>query len=243
MTAFEALQKKYEWEASLNNMREHLEELESAIPELKARQREAQVAVAEASGGFQRFWKRLSGKETDEEQAALDRAARAAAAELERAQRERKSLKDQIAAAEAEWEALGQKQELMDQLAPEERDHFLRLEASICAEGALHYLRECRKELEQAQYYARNPMMAVNDGYRENTHKANAGALADQCREKLERIHSCGFDFEIHPYIRNPMGYIVTAMRYGDQDQMNKAQKGIRDTEKALKELLLQLTE
>jgi len=242
MTAYETLQKKYELEASLNNMREHLSEAKATLPELKHQKRQADDALLNAGGGLKQFWNRLSGKD-DSQREDLERAVRMAASALETAQRECAALEQKIAAAQAESDALGEKQALMEALSGEEKDHFLRLEASLCAEAALHHLRKCRKELEQAQYYARNAMMTINDGYRENTHKAAAGALADKCREKLEQIRHCGFDLPIHPYIQNPMGYIVTAMRYGDQDQMNKAQKGIKDTETTLKELLLQLTE
>lgn len=242
MTAYEALQKKYELEASLNNMREHLSEVKATLPELKYRKRQAEDALLSAGGGLKQFFNRLSGKD-DSQRENLERAVRMAASALETTQRECSALEHKLAAAQTEWEALGEKQVLMEALSGEEKDHFLRLEASLCAETALHHLRKCRKELEQAQYFARNPMMAVNDGYRENTHKENAGTLADQCREKLEQIHRCGFDFPIHPYIQNPMGYIVSAQRYGDQDKMNAAQKGIKETESALKELLLQLTE
>ena len=242
MTAYETLQKKYELEASLNAMAEQLEELKAELPQLKANHREAQAAALEADSGLRRFLDRLSGK-GEENRENLDRAARAAAGALERAQREKRAAEENLLRAQQEYEALGEKEALTAQLTEGEREHFLRLEASLRAEQALHFLRKCRKELEQAQYYARNPMMTINDGYRENTHKAAAGALADKCREQLEQIHHCGFAFPIHPYIQNPMGYIVTAMRYGDQDQMNKAQKGIKETETTLKELLLQLTE
>ena len=241
MNAYEALQKQYELEASLTAAREQLEERKETLPQLKARKREADVAALEASGGLKQLLRRLSGKEN--ETYLLEQEARKAQAELDTALREKNSLEDSIAAMEAEQAALGEKEALFDALTREEQDHFLRLEASLLAEDALHLLRKCRKELEQAQYFARNPMMQVGGGYQENTHKANAGALADKCREKLDGICACGFDFPIHPYLQNPMGYIVTARRYGDQDQMNKAQKGIRQTEIALKELLLQLTE
>ncbi len=242
MTAFDALQKKYELEASLNNMREHLDEVQSSLPELKYQKRLVEDAALNARGGLKQLLNRLRGKE-DASSEAMERSIRTAAAALEAAQRDRAALEHNIAVAQEEWESLGEKQALMEALSQGEKDHFLRLEASLCAETALHHLRKCRKELEQAQYYARNPMMAVNDGYQENLHKANAGALAGKCREKLEQIHRCGFAFPIHPYIQNPMGYIVSAQRYGDQDKMNAAQKGIKETEAALKELLLQLTE
>ena len=241
MNAYEALQKQYELEASLTAAREQLEERKETLPQLKARKREADVAALEASGGLKQLLRRLSGKE--DETYLLEQEARKAQAELDTALREKKSLEDSIAAMEAEQAELGEKEALFGALTREEKDHFLRLEASLLAEQALHSLRKCRKELEQAQYFARNPMMQVGGGYQENTHKANAGALADKCQEKLDGICACGFDFPIHPYLQNPMGYIVTARRYGDQDQMNNAQKGIRETEIALKELLLQLTE
>lgn len=134
---------------------------------------------------------------------------------------------------------MGSKENLLASLTDPEREHILRLEASVHAEQALLLLNKCKKELEQAQYYARNPMMQMNDQFQEDTHKANAGALADQCRQQLDAIVTCGFDISIHPYLQNPMGYIVTARRYGDQDQMNKAQDGIRETEKLLKKILL----
>lgn len=242
MTAYETLTKLYTLEASLMNMEERCEELRSSIPELKYRKREAEVACVEGSGGFKRFLSRLSGK-AEEDSEALARAARAAGAALESAQRELTVMEDKRSREKAEYDALGDKASLMAELSGQEREHFLRLEASLCAERALHLLRKARKELTAAQELARNPMMTVGDGYRENTHKANAGALADKCREKLEQIRSCGFGFEIHPYLENPMGYIVSAMRYGDLDRMNSAQNGIRETEAALKELLLQLAE
>lgn len=86
-------------------------------------------------------------------------------------------------------------------------------------------------------------MMTVDDGYRENTYKANAGEQADRCREKMERITACGFPVEIHPYLQSPMGYLVTAQRFGELDRLNSAQKAIQETEKQLKELILQLAD
>ena len=242
MTAYEALQKLYDLDASLDNLRQQLEDLTESIPQLKANLREAQVAAMSADSGFQRFLNRLSGK-GEEEKAALDRAVRTAAAEMERTQKEQSAMKTRLAALEEEQSALGSKETLMAQLDDADRAHFLRLEAGIYAESALHFLRKCQKELEQAQYYARNPMMYPGEQQQENFHKAAAGDMADQCRKVLETICSLGFPLEIHPYIQNPMGYIVTARRYGDQDQMNKAQEGIRETESTLKELLLQLAE
>lgn len=242
MTAYEALEKKYQLEASLTGMQERYEELRDSLPELIFRKREAQEAALNAGGGLQRFLSRLAGKGEDDRED-LDRAVRTAAAALEAAQRETSAMKERCSRIKQESADLGEKAELMNQLTEAERAHFLRLEASLCAEGALHYLRKCRKELSAAQDLARTPMMGIGDGHRENVHKANAGALADKCRKKLEEINACGFAFDIHPYIANPMGYIVTAMPYGDQDRMNSAQKGIRETEAALKELLLQLVE
>lgn len=242
MTAYEALEMKYQLEASLTGMQERYEELRDSLPELKFRKREAEDAALQYDGGLRRFLNHLTGKE-NEERESLSQAVRAATAALEAAQKETCTMEGKISRIKQELADLGEKTEFMDQLTEGERAHFLRLEASLRAEVALHYLRKCRKELEQAQYYARNPMMTPGDGYRENEHKANAGALADRCREKLEEINACGFAFDIHPYIQNPMGYIATAMRFGDQDRMNSAQKGIKETEAALKELLLQLAE
>lgn len=241
MTAFEKLTEKYALEASLTELEFRKEELEAVIPELKYQKREADVAAVEY-GGLRRFLNRLAGKE-EENREQQEMAVRRAAAALESARRDMAAVSQKLDTLRTEWEVLGRKEELFSQLSGEEQAHFQRLEASLAAEMALHYLRKCRKELAAAQELARNPMMAVGDGYRENTHKANAGALADKCREKLEKIRTCGMDFAIHPYIENPMGYIVTAMRFGDQDRMNSAQKGIRETEIALKELLLQLAE
>lgn len=243
MTAYEALRKKYELEASLTAARERLEEAKETIPQLKAKKREADVALLEADSGLKRLFRKLAGKEEENHKYLLEQAARNAQAELDAALAEQKALEAGLASLEAEQAALGEKEALMAALSEKEKCHFLRLEASLCAEEALHHLRKCRKELEQAQYYARNPMMYPGEEMEENTHKKAAGVLADRCREKLQEIHSCGFPFDIHPYIQNPMGYIVTARRYGDQDQMNLAQKGIRETEIALKELLLQLAD
>lgn len=242
MTAYEKLRKKYELEASLAELAFRREELREQIPELKFQKREAEEKSLAAGGSLRRFLNRLSGK-GEEEQEAADRAVRGAAAALQMAERDLRIVEDKLAAIREEQENLGEKSTLLEEVTQLEREQFCRLEASLSAEAALHLLRKTRKELALAQDYARNPMMAVGDGYRENIHKANAGALADKCREKLEAIQANGIDFEIHPYLQNPMGYIVSAMRYGDQDRMNSAQKGIRDTEKALKELLLQLSE
>lgn len=242
MTPFEALHKQYELEASLIHLREQLAVWEKTIPELTFRQREAQEKVWASESGFRKFMNRLSGK-GQEEQEAAQQALRAASAELERARREKDSLRGTIAGLEEEIQALGPKEVLREKLTEPERAHFLRLEASLHAEQALLFLNQCKKELEQAQYFARNPMMQADSQYREDIRKAKAGALADQCRQQLEAIVDCGFAFAIHPYIQNPMGYLVTARRYGDQDQMNKAQQGILETEKMLKELLLQLTD
>lgn len=241
MTAYEALTKKYELEASLTAARENLQECKEQLPQLKAQQREANVAAVEYSGSLKQLFRRFSGKE--DQQHALEQAARKAQAALDTALAEKKSLEAHIASLEAKQAALGTKNDLLAALSEEERSHFRRLEASLLAEKALHFLRKCRKELEQAQYYARNPMMYPGEQQQEDYHKAAAGTLADQCREALETICSLGFPFGIHPYIQNPMGYIVTARRYGDQDQMNRAQDGLWETEKRLKELLLQLAE
>lgn len=243
MTAYAALQKTYELEASLTAARERLEEYKEQLPQLKAQQREANAAAVEYSGSLKRFFRRVSGKEEDNRQYLLEQEARKAQAALDAALREQKNLESAIAAMEAQQAALGEKDTLMAQLTESEKAHFQRTEASLRAEEALHHLRKCRKELEQAQYYARNPMMQMESQRQEDICKAKAGAQADNCRETLEAIAANGFPLEIHPYLQNPMGYIVTARRYGDQDQMNKAQEGIRQTEKALKELLLQLAD
>lgn len=242
MTAYEKLRKKYELEASLGELKFRQEELRERIPELKYQKREAEEKILNASGGLHGLLNRIAGK-GKEERYALERTIRERSAALETAEKDLQAVKKKLADLQAEQDALGEASGLKEALSEEQLQQFQRLEASLAAESALHYLRKTRKELEMAQDLARNPMMTINDGYRENTHKANAGALADKCREKLEIIRTNGIDLVIHPYIQNPMGYIVTAMRYGDQDRMNSAQKGIRDTEKALKELLLQLAE
>lgn len=242
MTAYEALTQKYALEASLTELRFRKEELKKTIPELKFGKRQAEEEQIAASTGFQKLWNRMLGK-GEERQEDADRAVRRAAAALEEAQRDLRIVEEKIASAERENADLGEKQSLMTQLTPEERTHFQHLEASLGAEAALYYLHQCRKELTAAQEYARNPMMAVGDGYQENIHKANAGKWADKCREQLLRIRANGIDITMHPYLEKPMGYIVTAMPYGDQDRMNSAQAGIRETEKLLKELLLQLAQ
>lgn len=242
MTAYEALTKKYMLEASLEELEARYEELQSYVPELKHQKREADAACLAARGGLQRFLDRLLGK-GEEDPETLARAARAAAAALETAQRELAIMEEKRGKARKEQEDIGEKAALMAELTEQERAHFLRLEASICAEAALHFLRKSRKELSAAQELARNPMMAVGDGQKKNTHLANAAELAGRCREKLEKIAECGIDFKFHPYLESPMGYLVTAARYADLDRMNSAMKGIRETETSLKELLLQLAE
>lgn len=242
MTAYEKLRKKYELEASLGELEFRQEELRERIPELKYQKREAEEKCRNASGGLSRLLGRISGK-GEEERYALERAVKEAAAALETAEREVRAVEKKLSDLRAEQNALGEKSALREGLSGEQLQQFQHLAASLAAESALHYLRKTRKELEKAQELARNPMMTVGEGQQENIHKANAGALADKCREKLTQIRENGIDFPIHPYIQNPMGYIVTAMRFGDQDRMNSAQEGIRETEKALKELLLQLAE
>ena len=242
MTAYEALQKRFELEVSQIALEERLEELEERIPELLYAARDAKEKAEARSGALERLLRRLSGKE-EENRELLELEARKAAAALDAARRERKQLEAQRSALCSEQEALGDRLELKKQLTEAEQDHFLRLEAGLHAEKALHYLRKCRGELSAAQDKAQNPMMQVGDGRRLNEYTANAGALADQCRAQLETICGCGFDFPIHPYIQNPMGYLVTARDFGILDQLNGAQKGIRETEAALKELLLQLAE
>lgn len=240
MTALETLRKQQELEASMYNVQEHLEEAKERIPQLQFALREAQEALLNA-GGFKAFWNRVTGKEDERE--ALERAVRAAAAALENARREKTALEENRNALQQELDALGDTDALAAQLTGQEREQYLRLKAGLHGEKALHLLHKCRKELDQAQNLARNPMMQVGDGYRENEHKQKAGDFADLCREQLERIQDCGMDFPIHAYLQNPMGYIVTARRFGDQDQMNSAQKALHKTEAALKELLLQLAE
>ena len=240
MTAWETLRKHQELEASMHNVQERLEETNAQIPQLQYEVRQAQAALLNA-GGLTQFWNRLRGKEDDRE--TLERQVRSATGALEAAQRERASLEASLESLGQELKSLGDPEALTAQLTGQEQEQYLRLKAGLHAEKALHLLHKCRKELDQAQYLARNPMMQVGDGYRENVHKKKAGDFADGCREQLECIQGCGIDFSIHAYLQNPMGYIVTARRFGDQDQMNHAQKALRQTEAALKELLLQLAE
>ena len=240
MTAWETLQKQQELKVSLMNIQEHMEVFADQIPQLTYQKREAQDALLNA-GGFKAFWNRITGKEDERE--ALERSVRAAAAALENAQREKAGWEEKQNALQQELDSLGDPEALVAQLTSQELEQYNRMKAGLHAEKALLLLHKCRKELDQAQYLARNPMMQVGDGYRENVHKKNAGDFADGCREQLECIQGCGMDFPIHAYLQNPMGYIVTARRYGDQDQMNSAQKALRQTEAALKELLLQLAE
>lgn len=242
MTAYEALTKKYLLEASLAEMESRCTEIRESLPELKYRVREAQAARVESGGGFRRFLDRLSGK-PEEDPETLDRAARAAEAALGTAQRELAVLEEKVQSAKKEWEALGDKAALMEELNETQRQHFLRLEASICAEAALHFLRKARKELLAGQELARNPMMTVGDKDRQNSHLANAGKLVEKCTEKLDEIKACGMELAYHPYLRNPMGYLVTAQRYAVLDRMNSALTGIRETESSLKEIILQLAQ
>lgn len=241
MTAYEKLQKKYELEASLMELEARQEELQSRLPELKFQKREAEEASLAAQSGLKHFWGRLLGKEEEVDSCAQK--AQAAASALAGVQRDLEIVERKLSAVRKENADLGEKTALMAELNPEGRMHFRYLEASLCAEGALHFLRKTRKELSAAQELARNPMMAIGDGQRENIHQANAAHLADQCREKLERIVECGIDFQIHAYLKNPMGYLATAARYADLDRYNSAQQGIRETEAAIKELLLQLSD
>lgn len=242
MTAYEALTKKYSLEASLTQLEERYDEMKAALPELKFRKREADAACVESGGGLRRFLGRLLGKEEADPERNT-RAARAAAAALETAQRELGVLEEKVGRLRKEYEDLGEKASLMAELSPEEREHFLRLEASLNAESALHFLRKARKELSAAQELARNPMMAAGDGYKKNALYANAAEQAEKCREKLEKIQKSGIGFEMHPYLETPMGYLVTAAPYGELDRLNSALEGIRETEGSLKELLLQLAE
>lgn len=242
MTAYEKLTKKYELEASLAELEFRKQELEALLPERKAQKRESDLAAAAEYGGLQRFLDRLRGRgEESREQRLM--AARTAAGALEAAQRDLAVVSQKCDEVLRQWEALGDKETLFYELNEEDRAYFLRMEASLWAERALHYLRKCRKELAAAQELGRNPMMNANDGYQENVHKQQAGKLADQCRNSLEKIHNCGFVFPMHPYLENPMGYIASAMRHGDLDRMNSAQSGIREMETLLKELLLQLAQ
>lgn len=240
MTAWETLRKHQELEASMHNVQERLEETNAQIPQLQYEVRQAQAALLNA-GGLTQLWNRLRGKEDDRE--TLERQARSATGALEAAQRERASLEASLESLGQELKSLGDPETLTAQLTGQEQEQYLRLKAGLHAEKALHLLHKCCKELDQAQYLARNPMMQVGDGCQENVHKRKAGDYADGCREQLECIQGCGIDFSIHAYLQNPMGYIVTARRFGDQDQMNHAQKALRQTEAALKELLLQLAE
>ena len=243
MTAYEALTKKYELEASLQELESRCVQLEKEIPLLKHRKREAEVAAAEAQSSLRRFFDRLSGK-GDAGSEALERSARAAAAALDTAQRELAVLQDKREKVCTEYEALGENATLMAQLSRQEQEHFFHVEAGILAEAAIFFLTDAEKELSAAQELARNPMMSVGDeGYRRNTHLSAAAEKIDRCRENLDRIAACGIVLPIHPYIQQPMGYLVTAQRYAVLDRMNSAQQGIRETQASLKELLLQLVE
>lgn len=240
MTALETLRKRQELEASLMNIQEQLDTLAEKIPQLLFQQREAQEALL-SFGGFKAFWTRVTGKEDPRE--SMERTLRAADAALDNARRKKAALEENQKTLQQELDSLGDPDVLAAGLGTEEQAQYLRLKAGLYAEKALLLLHKCRKELEQAQYLARNPMMQAGEGYRENVHKQKAGDFAHGCREQLENIQGCGIDFSIHAYLQNPMGYIVTARRYGDQDQMNNAQNALRQTERALKELLLQLAE
>lgn len=242
MTAYEALSKIYELEASLRELETRCEQLQADLPMLKHRKREEEVAALEAESSLRRFFDRLSGK-AEEAREAQARAVRAAAAALDTAQRELAVLNEKRNALHSEYENLGDKASLMVQLSSEEQTHFLHLESGILAEATLYYLAEVRKKLHLAQELARDPMMTIDGGHQKNVHLSDAGKWADRCRENLEKIATCGIDLPIHPYIQQPMGYLVTAQRYGGLDRMNSALDGIRETESSLKELLLQLVE
>lgn len=242
MTAYEALTRKYTLEASLRELEDRCEGQRSRIPELKYQKREADAACLESKGGMRRFLDKVLGKEEENSENPAC-AARAAAAAQETARRELEGMEETLGRIRKEYDALGEKEALSAELSDEERAHFLRLEASLCAEAALRLLRKAGKELAAAQELARNPMMTPGDGRRENTHQANAGAMAERCRENLQKIRDCGYSLEIHPYLQNPMGYLVTARRFGELDQLNSAMKGIQETEAVLKQLLLQLAQ
>lgn len=246
MTVIQELQRRIELETELLDLESRQKQIKKHIPELKSEKQAADSACLEyENSSLRRFFDKLSGKQ-EEKRENFSRAASSAAAALDGAQRELAATEEKLAAVQKEMSGMRDWNMLMEEVDPGKREHFLRVEASLCAEAALNILRENKKALEEAMRWARpdTSVDPVGAGYRKNRCLSEASELANQCHARLKRIARCSILLEEHPYFTNPSGYITgVAARYEELDRMNSALTAIRETEKQLRELILQLTE
>ena len=104
---------------------------------------------------------------------------------------------------------------------------------------------ENKGSLESAREWARpNNRIEAVPGEQKFRYLARAEEMAGKVLSMLERIGQCGMELPIHPYFRNPPGYVAaSATKYGELDRLNAALEGVRDTQGQIQELILQLTD
>lgn len=224
------------------------QELQDRLPEAKYVKREADVALTEYECGGLGVWlDKLCGK-WEEKRETLTRNAAAAGDCLQNLQRELDltvAALEEIMAQERKLGFSGNVAEAARQLMPEEQELVLRNAARVCVAGLLPLLNKAQNALEEALEWARpNNRIDAAPGYTKGILLAKAEKCARECADKLKEIVSCGIVIEIHAYFNNPSGYIHgVASQFAELDRINTALGAIRQTEKQISQLQLQLTE
>ena len=224
------------------------QELETQLPQAKAHKREADVALTEYECGGLRTWLDKRSGKFEEKMADLSRKASAANVELLNLNQEQARTQSALDELDAQEQALnlpGDIPDLAQQLPPEERDLVLGTYARLIATELLSTLCRAKTALEEAQQWARpNNRIDTAPGYTKGKLLAQAEGCAKTCCQKIDEMAKYGVTLEVHPYFQNPTGFIhAVATPYAELDRINTAIGGIRQTEKQIQQLLLQLPE
>lgn len=218
-------------------------ELEEQLPQARFSAREADAALTEYEcGGFRPWLDKLSGK-WEEKQEDLRRSASSARRTLESLTEDLARIGDALKASQvSSYEEIYH--DAMD-LAPQERELICHALASVLAGELAASLKQAQEALLEAQQWARpNNRIDTAPGYTKGKLLAEAEACAAVCARLLEEIGRCGMAMQVHPYFQNPAGFIhAVATPYGELDRINSAMAAIRQTEKELDALLVQLSQ
>ena len=226
------LRQRYGLETELTHLLQWQERQEAKLPELKAQQREAKVAlVSYENAGISAFLDKLSGKREQrlEELAAAERrASQALAVHL----REKEELELQIIGTNKSLDWLrGLEETHQDAMTPALQTLKARLEATAWTGRLLPLLEENHSALLEARNWARG-------GNLEFGKRPDADDLAKQCAEAMEHIAATGILLEIPPYFANPAGYINNVTKYNRMDRINRAIDSIDEARSQAQSLL-----
>lgn len=235
------LRQRYGLETELIHLLQWQERQEARLPELKAQQREAKIAlVSYENAGLSGILDKLSGKREQrlEELAAAERrASQALAAHL----REKEELELQIIGTNKSLDWLrGLEQTHQDSMTPALQALKARLEATAWTGRLLPLLEENHSALLEARNWARGGNLEFGKNSEAELGKclAEADALAKQCADAMEHIAASGILLEIPPYFANPEGYICNATRYNRMDRINRAIDSIDEARSQAQSLL-----